>query len=88
MARGTKTGGRKKGTPNKTTAIIKEAVSKCFTAIGGHAAFAKWAREHPTEYYTKVMPRLIPVEVGGPDDGPLPLQIELTDGTTPPSRAE
>lgn len=88
MARGKKTGGRAKGTRNKTTATIKESVLRCFASIGGEKAFAAWAKEHPTEFYTKVAPRLIPLEVGGPDDGPLPLRIELTDVAAPPSDPE
>jgi hypothetical protein len=38
--RGQKTGGRQIGTPNKVTAIFKDAVRTVYEDIGGHAAFA------------------------------------------------
>ena len=80
MAKGKKTGGRRPGSRNKTTRAFKDAVLATFVKIGGVAALARWAKEHPTEFYTKVAPRLIPTEVTGPGSGgaPLPLQIELT----------
>ena len=54
--------GRKKGTPNKLTTAFKQAVQNVYGAIGGDGAFAKWARENPTEFY-KIAARLIPHEV-------------------------
>ena len=36
MALGKKTGGRKAGTPNKTTAITKEAISKTYMMKSNH----------------------------------------------------
>jgi hypothetical protein len=87
MAKGRKTGGRRKGSTNKI-GTIKDAVSLCFEAIGGHAAFAAWAAAHPSEFYTKVATRLIPQEVSGNKDAPIPLAIELTDGPTSTSGTE
>ena len=48
---GQKTGGRQIGAPNKVTAIFKDAVRTVYEDIGGHAAFAAWAKENPTEFY-------------------------------------
>ena len=62
MTRGQKTGGRQVGTPNKVTALFKEAVSTVYEDIGGHAAFAAWAKENPTEFY-RIAARLIPTEM-------------------------
>lgn len=62
MARGFKTGGRQPGTPNKLTAAFKDAVRIVYEDIGGHAAFAAWARENPTEFY-RLAARLIPTEI-------------------------
>lgn len=74
MAKGKKTGGRVKGTPNKTTRIFKEAVLDTFDGIGGTDAFRKWAQANPSEFY-KIAARLIPteshVEVTGQDGGPV-----------------
>lgn len=57
-----KTGGRQLGTPNKVTTFFKEAVRIAYDEIGGHTAFAAWARENPTEYY-RIAARLIPTEI-------------------------
>lgn len=61
MTRGLKTGGRKAGTPNKITTAFKGAVQLTYDAIGGHAAFADWAKTNPTEFY-RIAARLIPTE--------------------------
>ena len=56
-----KTGGRRKGTPNKVTATARENIIAVFTRLGGTAAMAEWARENPTEFY-KLYARLIPAQ--------------------------
>ena len=68
MAQGVKTGGRQQGTPNKITSAFKDAVRIVYEDIGGHEAFASWARENPTEFY-RIASRLIPTEITGPDHG-------------------
>ncbi len=60
--RGHKTGGRQVGTPNKVTAIFKDAVRTVYEDIGGNEAFAAWAKENPTEFY-RIAARLIPTEM-------------------------
>ncbi len=60
--RGQKTGGRQVGTPNKVTAIFKDAVRTVYEDIGGNTAFAAWAKENPTEFY-RIASRLIPTEM-------------------------
>ena len=59
MAKGKKTGGRQKGTVNKTSANVRDSILKVFDLIGGDAAFADWARENKTEFY-KIHAKLIP----------------------------
>ena len=60
--RGQKAGGRQVGTPNKVTAIFKDAVRTVYEDIGGNTAFAAWAKENPTEFY-RIAARLIPTEM-------------------------
>ncbi len=60
--RGQKSGGRQVGTPNKVTAIFKDAVRTVYEDIGGNAAFAEWAKENPTDFY-RIAARLIPTEM-------------------------
>lgn len=76
MARGIKTGGRTKGTPNRITRAFREAVQTVYGAIGGDKAFATWARDNPTEFY-RIAARLIPQELrhAGGDGEPLAVQI-------------
>lgn len=79
--------GRPKGAANKTTRVFKEMVTQCLEDIGGRTAMTKWAKANPTEFY-KIAARLIPHEVVGNPDAPIPLSIELTDGPTTPPDAE
>ncbi len=75
-----RTGGRKKGSPNKVTSCVREALTETFTLVGDVPALATWARENPTAFYTlwvKMMPAK--TEVSGPDGGAIP--IENRDST-------
>jgi hypothetical protein len=65
MAIGRKTGGRQAGTPNKVTTAFKTAVQIVYEDIGGHKAFAEWARANPGDFY-RIASRLIPTEVTNP----------------------
>ena len=57
-----KTGGRQIGTPNRLTGAFRNAVRIVYDSLGGHAAFLKWAKKNPTEYY-RIASRLIPGEM-------------------------
>ena len=64
MTKRQKTGGRKKGTPNRVTATVRETFEKVFNALqdGRDADLEVWARDNPTEFY-KLAARLIPVDM-------------------------
>ncbi|MEY4589995.1 MAG: hypothetical protein RL497_2071 [Pseudomonadota bacterium] len=51
MAKGFKTGGREVGTPNKTTARVKNALLEAFEGAGSVAALTDWAKENPSQFY-------------------------------------
>lgn len=53
--------GRKPGSKNKTTKLVKEFMHQCFEDIGGREAFAKWARTDRTEFY-KMWSKMLGVE--------------------------
>ncbi len=72
MAQRRKTGGRIAGTPNKVTTIFKDAVRTVYEDIGGHKAFAEWARENPGDFY-RIASRLIPTELA-----PTPVDRNIT----------
>lgn len=60
--------GRPKGTPNKTTALVKDMVSKALEQKGGVKYLARQADENPVAFLTLVG-KLIPVQVGGDPEG-------------------
>jgi len=72
-----KTGGRKKGTPNRAGVEVKAALEKAFTTIGGHAALARWARQNPTEFY-KLWSKLLPKDINATIDGQMRLSGQVT----------
>jgi len=68
-------GGRKKGTPNKATTCVRDALTETFTLIGDVPALAKWAKDNPTAFYSlwvKMMPAK--TELSGPDGGAIPVE--------------
>ena len=55
-----RTAGRKAGTPNKTTAVLKEAILLSFERLGGVAYLEAVGRSDPKTYLTlvaKILPR-------------------------------
>ncbi len=74
MANGRKTGGRKKGTPNKATASVKAAIMEAFDQRGGVPALLRWANKEPSEFY-KLWGRLAPTEIAGAGGGALTIKV-------------
>lgn len=64
MAKGVKTGGRQKGTPNKATASVKAALAAAYEEIGGDLALAEWATENKTQFY-QLWVKQLPLQVNG-----------------------
>jgi hypothetical protein len=68
MAAGHKTGGRKRGTPNRTTRQAKEAIAFVFDGLGGAEGLLKWAQENDENkrvFLTQLFPKIVPLEVQG-----------------------
>lgn len=68
MSRGGKRegAGRKKGSPNKTTTEVKNAILKAFDEVGGSKYLVEVAKENPTAFLTllgKVLPKDINADV-------------------------
>ena len=74
--KGKKTGGRAKGTPNKKTSEVRQALATVFSLIGDVEALADWARKNKDKFY-EMWVKLLPVQVkhGGDPDSP-PIQHE------------
>ena len=69
MAIGRKTGGgSRKGIPNRTTVVAKQAFQDAFDQIGGVQRLVTWAKANPDDFF-KLYARLIPVEQTGPNGG-------------------
>lgn len=72
MAQGFKTGGRQKGTPNKMTAQIRDALCQAFEESGGVEYLKKVATNHPSVFCT-LLGKLLPTALTGEDGGPIAL---------------
>lgn len=59
---GERRGGRQKGTPNKTTTAVKEALGAAFEGLGGVPQLQTWAEANPTEFY-KLWVKMLPQDV-------------------------
>lgn len=71
MAHGYKTGGRQKGTPNKTTMAVKDVLTETFDRLGGVEAMTRWARDNETDFYrlyARLLPREVKADVNCRDD--------------------
>jgi hypothetical protein len=58
-------GGRAKGTPNKQTASVKEAIALAFEGIGGVPALIRWAKRNREAFYCRLLTKLVPSQVDG-----------------------
>lgn len=70
MAKGFKTGGRKKGTPNKITALLKDEILQAADqahADGRVGYLKQQAEENPTAFLT-LLGKILPMQVDGPGD--------------------
>lgn len=80
MAAGRKTGGRQKGTPNKTTALLKDAILRAAEQAGGHEGMVGYlttqAAQNPGPFMS-LLGKVLPMQIAGDDDGgPLKVVIQ------------
>lgn len=62
--------GRPKGSQNKLTKAAKDAIAEAAEGLGGAKRLQDWAAEAPENekaFWTSIYPRLLPVQVSGPD---------------------
>lgn len=84
MAKGYKTGGRSKGTPNKTTVAVKEAFRDAFDDLGGVPALVEWAKKNPTQFYqlySKLLPTEVDATISGKADAPA-VKVQIVKSET------
>lgn len=78
MAKGVKTGGRQKGTPNKTTQAVKDVIAGVATKLGGAERMLEWVKEDPLNerlFWKDIYPKLLPLQIAGDADSPLVVNI-------------
>jgi hypothetical protein len=79
MAPGVKTGGRQKGTPNKTTALLKDAILKAATDAGGGdmvAYLTAQAVANPGPFMA-LLGKVLPMQVTGVDEGAIEINVTI-----------
>jgi hypothetical protein len=73
-----KTGGRQKGTPNKTTALLKDAILKAAELAGGKDGMVgylqKQAKGNPGPFLA-LLGKVLPMQVTGEDGESIKLEI-------------
>ncbi len=80
--------GRKKGTPNNITNLVKHSIIDAFRALGGLDGFVQWGKENRTEFY-KIYAKLLPAEMKKDmdDTGGIVVQIIQFKNTELPNDA-
>jgi hypothetical protein len=76
MAKGYKTGGRGKGTPNRFTRDLREMILGALGDAGGRAYLVAQAKKNPRAFLT-LLGKLLPSQATGNDDDPI--EVELSD---------
>lgn len=74
--------GRKKGVPNKTTAILKDAIMLAATEAGGKdglVGYLKWLAINEPKAFAPLLGKVMPLQLVGENEGPLNVHISGTD---------
>ena len=75
--KGTRWGGRAKGTPNKVNQSIREAIQIAFEQAGGVEYLVRLAQEDP-KTFVPLLIKTMPPEPRVPQEGGLNIHIDLT----------
>ena len=76
MTKGYKTGGRKKGTPNKLTRELRQMIWRALADAGGVGYLAAQAEKNPSAFLA-LLGTVWPRQVAGRDGGPI--EVEPSD---------
>jgi hypothetical protein len=69
-----KTGGRVKGTPNKNTAALKDAILAALDKVGGQSYLERIAEEDP-KTFCALLGKVLPMQIGGDPQNPLVINV-------------
>jgi hypothetical protein len=80
MALGKKTGGRKKGTPNKTTAALKDAILAALESAmpGGKVGYLKWLAKNNSSAFASLLGKALPTTLAGEPANPIRQEVDLS----------
>ena len=70
--------GRPKGSCNKTTSTVKEAIALAGDRLGGVDRLVSWAQEDPKNeaaFWTTIYPKLLPLQLSGDPENPLAITM-------------
>lgn len=87
MAKGVKTGGRKKGSLNKTTRQLKDMILEALSESGGVKYLKVVARENPAAFCT-LLGKVIPLQVTGEGGGPVRYDFRWIDDSVEAQRID
>ncbi len=74
MAKGIKTGGRQKGTPNKITRDLRADILEAYRRAGGVEYLETIAKLNPQLYCT-LLAKVLPTQVTGAEGGPVRIEV-------------
>lgn len=67
---GKKTGGRKKGTPNKNTKALRDMILTTLTKAGGEEYLLEQSKKEPKAFLT-LLGKVLPTQVTGDPENPI-----------------
>lgn len=70
-----KSGGRRKGIPNKLTADVKAMILAAFKNVGGATYLEKQANSNPVAFMG-LLGKILPLQVTGDKDSPVHIVVE------------
>lgn len=76
--------GRPKGSRNKATAALKDAILKALDEEGGVKYLRTLATEHPPAF-AQLLGKILPMQVSGEGGGPLTVQVVNFASDHPPA---
>jgi len=87
MAKGMKTGGRQKGTPNKVTRELREMVLEALDCAGGVKYLTERANDPRTaSAFLSLVGKVLPMQITGSNGGPVIARVELVPMTNADSK--
>jgi hypothetical protein len=85
-------GGRKQGTPNKTTTVLKDAILAAAEQAGDEAGLVGYLRNMATtnpSAFLSLLGKVLPMTLAGDKDAPLQERVTVAwERVDPPKRAD